>query len=275
MKLHIKGGAPLCGTLEIDSSKNALLPIIAGTILTEGITTIKKVPRISDIENLLKILVTLGIKARFHNGDLVIDTSDIVYSAVTGGTASKIRGSIFVLGAIIGRFGKASVPYPGGCAIGERPIDLHLQGLRDLGVRIEEKNEVISCKQGDSHIDTDLYLDFPSVGATENFILASVIGKKRVRIVNAAREPEVEDLCNFLRSCGATICGAGTSVITIHGVKALHGTIYTAIPDRINPGRINMAPLAAESVHLPHDARGRPTKGFRQAGLGESDGVRF
>jgi len=237
-KLQIRGGAPLFGSIEVDSSKNALLPIIAATILTNGVTTLKRVPRISDIDNLLKILISLGIKAHFKNGDLIVDTRDITYTEVTGDTASKIRGSIFVLGAILGRFGMASIPYPGGCAIGSRPIDLHLQGLRDLGITVREKNETIYCTRTTKPMPktTDIYLDFPSVGATENFILASVIGKKRVRIFGAAREPEVEDLCNFLISCGATICGAGTSTVTIQGVRALHGTTYTAIPDRINTG---------------------------------------
>jgi len=247
MKLHIDGGLPLFGTLAVDSSKNALLPIIASTILTDGVTVLKNVPRISDIENLLKILVSLDIKARFKNGDLEIDTRNIKFNSVSPEIAGKIRGSIFVLGAIVGRFGQSSVPYPGGCAIGSRPIDLHLQALRDLGINVTEQNDVITCKRKNiktSNTTTEVFLDFPSVGATENLIMASVIGNKRVRIINAALEPEVEDLCNFLKSCGAVICGQGTSTIVIQGVKALTATTYTAIPDRINTGSYLIAVAA-------------------------------
>jgi len=242
-KLYIEGGTQLNGTIAIDSSKNALLPIIAGTILTNGVTTLKNVPHISDIENLLKILVSLGIKSRFSNGNLEIDTRDIKYNSVDNEAAKKIRGSIFILGAIIARFGMASITYPGGCAIGSRPIDLHLQALRDLGISIDEKSGIITCKRKKSK-DTDIYLDFASVGATENVILASALGTKRVRIINAAREPEVEDLCNFLNSCGAAICGQGTSTITIQGVKSLNACTYTAIPDRINTGSYLIAAAA-------------------------------
>ncbi|MCL2228905.1 MAG: UDP-N-acetylglucosamine 1-carboxyvinyltransferase [Firmicutes bacterium] len=251
MKLYIKGGEPLFGTVKIDSSKNALLPIIAGTILTSGVTVIRNVPRISDIDNLLKILVMLDIKPAFKDGDLWIDTTDIKYNDISGDTAKKIRGSIFVLGAIIGRFGRASIPYPGGCAIGSRPVDMHLSGFQDLGIKVTEKNDVINCQRAvgpnrSARRDGTFYvdLDFPSVGATENFILASVIGKNRVQIRNAAREPEVEALCNFLISCGARICGVGTSTITIHGVKTLNATDHTTIPDRINTGSMLCAVAA-------------------------------
>ena len=239
-KLYIEGGRPLNGTIAIDSSKNALLPIIAGTILTNGVTVLKNVPKISDIENLLKILVSLNIRARFKNGDLEIDTRNITYSAISPETAGKIRGSIFVLGAIVGRFGVAQVPYPGGCAIGARAIDLHLQAFKDLGIRASEKNNIITCKRGKSS-GAEIFLDFPSVGATENAILASVLGSRRVRIINCAREPEVTDLCNFLNSCGAMICGQGSSTITVQGVKQLNGCTYSAIPDRINTGTYMIA----------------------------------
>jgi len=251
-KLIIDGGAPLNGTIAIDSSKNALLPIIAATILTRGITVLKNVPKISDIDNLLHILISLGIKVKWQDGDLQINSEQLTSnntmvnpavdlrceSSQSGMAAAvrKIRGSIFVLGAILGRFKTATIPYPGGCAIGSRPIDLHLQGLRDLGVKVIEKNGVITCTKPLRlrSLNQVVYLDFPSVGATENLILASVLGKSRIRIYNAAREPEVVDLCNFLNACGAMICGHGTSVITIAGVPALQGTTYTAIPDRIN-----------------------------------------
>jgi len=245
-KLLIDGGAPLRGVIAVTPSKNALLPIIAGTILTEGVTVLRNVPRITDIDNLLHILLALGIKVKWQNGDLVIDTREIgAPQSFPVGAAGKIRGSIFVLGAILGRFKRSAVPYPGGCAIGERPIDLHLQAFKDLGVRVTEKNGLIECKKAATRqAQQDVYLDFPSVGATENVLLACALGRNRVRIHNAAREPEVVDLCNFLNACGAMICGHGTSTITVAGVTALCGTSYTAIPDRINTGSYLLAAAA-------------------------------
>jgi UDP-N-acetylglucosamine 1-carboxyvinyltransferase len=244
-ELHIRGGSPLVGEITIDSSKNALLPIIAASILTEGVTRLCRVPRISDIDNLLKILISLGIKPRFENGDLLLDTTEIRYNSVSPETASKIRGSIFVLGAILGRFKSAEVPYPGGCAIGGRPIDIHLAALRQMDVIVREENGIISCKRrGSKTENARVFLDFPSVGATENVIMASVLGGRRVVIENAAIEPEVADLCNFLIACGASICGVGTNRLTITGVKKLVGANYTAIPDRINTGSFLIATAA-------------------------------
>jgi UDP-N-acetylglucosamine 1-carboxyvinyltransferase len=244
-KLLIEGGAKLFGSVNIEASKNALLPIIAATILTDGVTVLKSVPHITDIDNLLKILVGLGISVKWSDGNLIIDTREIKYAEINPETAAKIRGSIFVLGAILGRFRVCAVPYPGGCAIGGRPIDIHLSALRDLGAVISESNSLIKCKFGKTNSQTaDIYLDFPSVGATENMVLASVLGKRHVKIHNAAMEPEVADLCNFLNSCGAIITGQGTPTITVVGVKNLQGANYTAIPDRINTGSYLIAAAA-------------------------------
>ena len=229
------------GNITIDTSKNALLPIIASTILTEGVTTLRRVPRITDIDNLLRILIGQGITAQWNDGDLTIDTTKINYAPVNAEVAAKIRGSIFVMGAILGRFGRANIPFPGGCAIGNRPIDLHIQALRDMGVTIKTNAEALECASPKNRKSTEIFLDFPSVGATENAIMAAVIGRARVKITGAAREPEVEDLCNFLNACGAMICGQGTSIIIIQGVRALHGVTYTAIPDRINTGSYMLA----------------------------------
>jgi len=246
IKLFIEGGNKLFGTLQVENSKNALLPIIASTILTKGTTTLKSVPKITDIDNLLRILMSLGITAKWQNKDLIIDTTEIKYNEIDAEIAAKIRGSIFVLGAILGRFKMAAVPYPGGCAIGNRPIDLHLQAFKDLGVKIKEQNNVILCKK--TPILTpkmhEIYLDFASVGASENIIMASVLGNQRVKITGVALEPEVEDLCNFLNACGARICGIGTNTLVIYGVQNLNGTTYTAIPDRINTGSYLIATAA-------------------------------
>jgi UDP-N-acetylglucosamine 1-carboxyvinyltransferase len=260
IKLHIDGGNKLNGALRVENSKNALLPIIASVILTRGTTVLKSVPKLSDIDNLLKILISLGIRAKWSGGDLILDTTEIVYNEIDAEVAAKIRGSIFVLGAILGRFKMASVPYPGGCAIGNRPIDLHLQILRDLGVKVTEKNNTIVCKNmPKSHSKHtfyprnrykngtflhEIFLDFASVGASENIIMASVLGNTRVKITGIALEPEVEDLCNFLNSCGARICGIGTNTVTIYPVAELNGTTYTPIPDRINTGSYLIAAAA-------------------------------
>lgn len=245
-KLLIDGGAQLNGTIIIDSSKNALLPIIAATLLVEGVTVLRNVPKISDIENIIKILASLGAKVLWVNSDLHIDCTSITSGEIGGQAAAKIRGSIFVLGAALGRLKTASIIQPGGCAIGSRPIDLHIQGLRDIGVNVTENGNKITCvaRKNTSCVKRNIYLDFPSVGATENLIMASVLGKGSVRIIGAAREPEVVDLCNFLNACGASICGHGSSTITVSSVSKLTPVTYTAIPDRINTGSYLIAVAA-------------------------------
>jgi len=239
-KFLIEGGHPLNGTIHIQSAKNACLPILAAIPLVHGKSIIRDVPRISDIENLLHILAGIGVKIEWKNGDLYLDSSNLYLNEINIETAKKIRGSIFLLGSLLGRFGFAKLPYPGGCNIGSRPIDLHLSGLRDLGVIVREKDSIIDCtsKRFKGGV---VYLDFPSVGATENLILVSVLGKKTTKIVNAAKEPEIVDLVNFLRKCGACIQGEGTDTITIQGVQRLTGVDYRPIPDRINTGSYMIA----------------------------------
>ncbi|MCL2755960.1 MAG: UDP-N-acetylglucosamine 1-carboxyvinyltransferase [Firmicutes bacterium] len=234
-KFLIEGGNTLHGTIRIQSAKNACLPILAAIPLIEGRTIIRDVPKISDIDNLLHILAGFGVKIQWKNGDLHLDSTNLVMNEINVETAKKIRGSILVLGSLIGRFGSASLPFPGGCNIGARPIDLHLNGLRDIGINVRERNGMINCiaKRAKS---SAVYLDFPSVGATENIILASVRGSRSVKIINAAKEPEIVDLVNFLRKCGACIKGEGTDTVIIQGVKKLGGVDYTPIPDRINTG---------------------------------------
>ena len=232
----IEGGNRLNGTLRIDSAKNAILPILAATVLVNGQTVLRNIPKISDIDNMLHILSSLGAKIEWKDNDLYIDTTQLCRNEIPPDTAARIRGSIFILGSILGRFKTARVPYPGGCAIGSRPIDLHIQGFRDLGIRVFENDGYITCTAPRKNTDRSVYLDFPSVGATENLILASVLGSGKTKIINPAREPEVIDLVDFLNACGARICGAGTDTISVHGVKTLSGTVYTPIPDRIITG---------------------------------------
>lgn len=246
IKLRIEGGNPLSGTITIDGAKNSLLPILAACILVRGKVVLHTVPKISDITNMLKILSTLGCVINIRDDTVSIDTDNITSTQIPEELAGRIRGSIFIMGALLARNGFVKLPFPGGCAIGSRPIDMHISALQKIGVRIKESKTHIECRkkpQKDRH--ETVYLDFPSVGATENIILAAVLGSGTYRIVGAAAEPEVADLCSFLCACGAEISGIGTNDITIKAVSALHGTEYTPIPDRINTGSYLIAVCAA------------------------------
>lgn len=235
---RITGGNPIRGTAKIGSAKNALLPILAATLLTEEPVTLMGCTPLSDVDNMLKILKTLGCR---------VDMSDDTTARIDPGTAHgwempehlsrSIRSSIFMMGPILGRFRKATVTYPGGCEIGLRPIDLHLKGLRALGVRIREAHGMIYC-DGTHLQGGEVMLDFPSVGATENVMMAAALAHGRTVIRNAAREPEICDLQQFINTMGGKISGAGSSMIVIEGVNRLHGTRYRPLPDRIVAGTL-------------------------------------
>ena len=243
MRIHITGGQPLVGSVRVGGAKNACLPILAACVLVDGKTIIRDVPKIRDIDNLLHILAGLGIRIEWHDGDVHLDTEGIGYNEINAESAKKIRGSIFLLGSILGRFKRAKLPYPGGCKIGARPIDLHLGGFSDIGITVRESKQFVSCNSRKMKGGV-VYLDFPSVGATENLVLASVRGRNTVKIINAAKEPEVVDLCDFLIACGACITGHGTDTIVVHGVDVLRGVTYTPIPDRINTASYMLAVAA-------------------------------
>ncbi|MCL2851049.1 MAG: UDP-N-acetylglucosamine 1-carboxyvinyltransferase [Firmicutes bacterium] len=232
-KIRVEGGNPLVGNLRIGGAKNACLPILAACALINGKTVINDVPKISDIEELLMVMSGLGAKIWWEGNKVHLDTSSIVLSEVKNEEAKKIRGSLLLLGSLIGRFKTARLPFPGGCKIGTRPIDLHISALKDMGIATKTGAGFIQCNTKKIK-NASIYLDFPSVGATQNIILASVLGNAKIQISNAAKEPEVIDLVNFLKRCGACIVGEGTDTITIHGVKRLNGCEYTPIPDRVN-----------------------------------------
>ena len=234
-KFYICGGKKLNGELEISTSKNAVLPILAGCILCDGVITIHKFPKYEDTKNMLEILEHLGAIYTFIEDSVVIDCTNINGSTIPIELANKIRSSIFSLGSILSRQKKAKVAYPGGCNIGARPIDLHIKGLKCLGVKIIERHGYIYCN-GENMKAGTISLDFPSVGATENIMLASVYLKGKTKIINCAKEPEIVDLANFLNKMGAKISGAGTSTIIVEGVKTLKSTEYTPIGDRIIAG---------------------------------------
>lgn len=239
-KYIVNGGNKIEGVLKIGGAKNAVLPIMAATILNESESIIHNVPDISDVHIMIKILESIGCTVSYDNGTLIINSKNINSIDLKEEYVRKMRSSIIVMGAMIGRFDYAKISYPGGCAIGSRPIDLHLKALRSLGIRIEEEYGYINCYR-DKLEGNSINFDFPSVGATENAMLAAVKAKGYTKIYNAAREPEIEDLQNFLNKMGAKIKGAGSSIIEIEGVDKLTSVEHSIIPDRIAIGTYMIA----------------------------------
>ncbi len=236
----INGMKPLMGEVEIESAKNSVLPILAGALLTDEEVVIMSCPKIRDVLTMVKILQALGVKAQFEKDNLIIDSSGLNGYTVPTELASELRSSVFMLGALLSRVKKAKISYPGGCDIGLRPIDLHLNAFSELGVEIKEISGGVYCL-ADRIRGREIYLDYPSVGATENLMLCSVLAEGKTEIHNPAKEPEIVDLMQFLNSMGAKVYGAGTSTIFIEGVKRLHGTCYKPIPDRIECGTFMIA----------------------------------
>ncbi len=234
-KIVVKGGNSLIGELEISSAKNSYLPILAGSILCSGEVVLHKYPKYDDVINMIEILENLGGKSQVQDSSLILDMKNLSGYEIPRELASLTRSSIFSLGSILGRFKFAKVAYPGGCEIGARPIDLHIKGLEALNVKVVDRRGYLTC-DGKNMRGGDVHLDFPSVGATENVMMAGVLSKGKTRIFNAAKEPEIVDLQNFLNKAGAKIKGAGTTTITIEGVEKLGSVEYTPIPDRIIAG---------------------------------------
>lgn len=232
---YIKGGKQLSGDLHIGSAKNACLPILAGALMCDEKLTIKNCSYFTDIVHMISILESLGCNIDRQEDYLIIDPSVASSFFIQEEYTKKVRSSIFMLGSLLTKFKKAKVAYPGGCNIGTRPIDLHLKGLRALNVKINEKHGYIDCN-GENMKAGTIHLDFPSVGATENIMMSCVKLKGTSVIYNAAKEPEIEDLQNFINAMGGNIFGAGTSTITINGVDHLHECEYTPISDRIVAG---------------------------------------
>lgn len=242
-KYIIKGGKKLEGKIEAESAKNAVLPLLAAACLTDEEVIIKNCPPILDVISMINILKELGVKVRYEGKNLVVNAASMHSFSIPYSLSKELRSSVFMLGALVSRFKSAEASYPGGCDIGLRPIDLHLAGLKQMGVRVGEFGGEIVCK-ADKLTGGDIYFDFPSVGATENIILAAVLAEGRTVIHNAAKEPEVEDLQNFINSMGGKVAGAGSSVITVDGVKKLHGTEYKPLFDRIEAGTYLVAAAA-------------------------------
>lgn len=231
-KLIITGNQQLGGEIAVHGSKNAVLPILAATLLVEGETVLHNVPNLSDVAASVEILKHLGAGVRREKNTLIIDTSTIINNDIPEEMMREMRSSIIFLGSLVTRCKEALLCPPGGCDIGVRPIDLHLASLKKLGVQISENGSCIYCRAQRLN-GAKIFLSFPSVGATENIMISSVLAKGRTTIINAAREPEISDLASFLNSCGAKIFGAGESTVEIDGVDRLYPNAHTVIPDRI------------------------------------------
>jgi UDP-N-acetylglucosamine 1-carboxyvinyltransferase len=233
--LRVRGGNRLEGAIDVYGAKNAVLPILAASIMTRERVVLLGCPMLSDVRHMIEILRSLGAVVEMEGDSITVDARDADSHVMPEELSKQMRSSIFLLGALISRFKQAWVTQPGGCEIGLRPIDLHIKGLRKLNVNIVESQGAIHCTGYDTR-GAEVSLDYPSVGATENIMMAAVMAKGRTVIYNAAREPEVKDLAAFINAMGGRIEGAGTGCITIDGVKALHGTTYRIIPDRIVAG---------------------------------------
>ena len=245
-KYIVQGGQPLFGEVHISGAKNAAVAIIPAALLVDGICRIENIPQISDVTALLKILEQLGAKVRFLNrSDVEIDCRHIATTQVSQELAHKIRASYYLIGALLGRFGEAEVSMPGGCNFGGvRPIDQHVKGFVAMGAEVREGDFICAKADGGRMKGANIYLDVVSVGATMNIMMAAALAEGTTVIENAAKEPHIVDLANFLNSMGADIKGAGTDTIRIFGVDRLHGGSYAIIPDQIEAGTY-MAAVAA------------------------------
>lgn len=242
-KFIIEGGMRLYGEVKIQAAKNSVLPLLAASVLTDEKVTICGVPYISDVWCMADILKEIGCDVKFDGDNITVDSSSSASHEIPARLTKELRSSVFMLGSILSRFGRAKIAYPGGCDIGLRPIDLHLCGLKRLGVNITEEDGYICC-EANKIKGSEIVLDFPSVGATENIMLAAVKADGQTVIRNAAKEPEICDLQNFLNKMGAKIKGAGGSTVVIDGVKILNGVEYSPVNDRIEAGTFLIAAAA-------------------------------
>lgn len=239
-KFIIQGGNKLMGEIRIGGAKNAVLPILAATVMNSAENILFDCPNLKDVDTMISILRAIGCKVKFEDNVLTVDSSTLSSHIIPEHLVREMRSSIFLMGPMLARCGKVKISYPGGCEIGPRPIDLHIKALKELGVKIVESHGFLECEVANLN-GCEIQLDYPSVGATENTMLAAVMAKGTTKIRNAAKEPEIVDLQYFLNGMGAKIHGAGTSEIIIEGVKTLKNTQHKIIPDRIVAGTILVA----------------------------------
>ena len=256
-KIIVRKSNPLVGKVKIDGAKNAVLPIIAATLLAEGKSVLKGVPDLKDVHVISDLLRHLGAEVEYKDGNLTVDASNITTCEAPYELVRKMRASFLVMGPLLARFNKTKISMPGGCAIGTRPIDLHLKGFKALGANVIIDHGFVEANT-ENLVGSKLYLDFPSVGATENIMLAASLAEGTTIIENAAEEPEIVDLANFLNEMGADVKGAGTNTIKIKGVKSLKGAEHNVIPDRIEAATYMVAAamtkgdITIENVIMEH-----------------------
>jgi len=241
-KIIVRGGKRLNGTVKVEGAKNAVLPVIAATLLaSDGKSIIKSVPTLSDVYTINEVLRFLNADVSFANNEVTVDASKELSVEAPFEYVRKMRASVLVMGSLLARNGHARVALPGGCAIGSRPIDQHLKGFEAMGAKVQVGNGFIEASVEDRLQGAKIYLDFPSVGATENIMMAATLAKGTTIIENVAKEPEIVDLANFLNAMGAKVKGAGTGTLQIEGVDKLYGAEHTIIPDRIEAGTFLVA----------------------------------
>lgn len=256
-KIIVKKSNPLKGSVKIDGAKNAVLPIIAATLLAKGKSVIKEVPNLRDVHVISDLLRHLGAEVEYEGKTLTVDATNITTCEAPYELVRKMRASFLVMGPLLSRFNHTKISMPGGCAIGTRPIDLHLKGFKCLGAEVEIDHGFVEART-EKLKGSKLYLDFPSVGATENIMMAACLAEGTTIIENAAEEPEIVDLANFLNEMGADVKGAGTNTIRIKGVKELRGAEHTVIPDRIEAATYMVAAamtkgdIVIENVLMEH-----------------------
>jgi len=239
-RIIIQGNKPLSGTVKISGAKNAVLPVMAATLLAPGEFTIHKVPDLRDTRTMMKLLNMIGADTTFDNGTLTIDSSAANNPEAPYDLVKTMRASFYVLGPLISRFGKVNVSLPGGCAWGPRPVDYHLKGLEQLGAKLNlESGNILA--EAEELVGTDIYFEFPSVGATGNIAMAAVRARGTTKLYNCAKEPEITQLCEFLNGMGANIKGIGTDTLVIEGVNELRPADIEIIPDRIEAGTFLIA----------------------------------
>ncbi len=240
-KLIINGGNRLNGHVRVSSAKNAVLPIIAATMLAKTPSRLMDLPNLEDVHTICDVIASLGVRIEKDGADIIFDASVINKIEAPYDLVRRMRASFLVMGPLLARKGEARISLPGGCAIGSRPIDLHLKAFEALGAQIEVGEGYVSAKAPNGLKGSQVYLDFPSVGATENIIMAASLAEGKTVVENAAQEPEIVDLVTYLNSMGANIRGAGTNIIRIERVSELQGAVHTVIPDRIEAGTYMIA----------------------------------
>lgn len=241
-KIIVRGGQRLYGTVKVEGAKNSVLPVIAATLLaSDGKTIIRDVPALSDVYTINEVLRSLNAEVVFENNTVVVDASRELYEEAAFEYVRKMRASVLVMGSLLARNGRARVALPGGCAIGSRPIDQHLKGFEAMGAKVKVGNGFIEAEVDGRLKGAKIYLDFPSVGATENIMMAASLAEGTTIIENVAKEPEIVDLANLLNKMGGNVKGAGTGTIRIEGVKVLFGADHAIIPDRIEAGTFMVA----------------------------------